>query len=172
MAFEQRARYRKERRKGYSGENFTKPHSFFFGRGMALTHFLAWEGTEQQVWALRQPCALLGILYGENELHAVAKCIGETAGGLSIEKGVWSSADFLMFLEFYFSFFSYEVAGPWGFTTSRSTLSLNQLKPTDILIILNLVVCRGVIHDCCVTQLSSTGLLTNHWTDFWDSREF
>lgn len=69
---------------------------------------------------------------------------------------------FLMFLEFYFSFFSYEVAGPWGFTTSRSTLSLNQLKPTDILIILNLVVCRGVIHDCCVTQLSSTGLLTNH----------
>lgn len=62
-----------------------------------------------------------------------------------------------MFLESDFDFCSCEVAGPWGHIVSEDIPHLNQLETTDTFIILNLVVCRGVIHDCCVEQLGSTG---------------
>lgn len=143
MAFEQQARYRKERRKGYLGENLIKPHTLFQQRNGSET-FPCLRKHGAASLSITSALCFVGILYGENELRAGAKCIGETAGALSIGKGAWSSPDFLTFLEFVFNFFGYEVAGPWGLTTSRNTPHLNQLKPTDTFVILNLVVCRGI----------------------------
>lgn len=145
MAFEQQAQCRKEKEKGLLRENFIKPHSFFQQRNGSETSPCLRKHRAASL-SITSALCFVGILYGENELHAGAKYIGETAGGLSIGKGAWSSADFLTFLEFDFNFFSYEVAGPQGLTTSSNIPHLNQ-KPTDT--ILNLLVCRDVIHDCC-----------------------
>lgn len=144
MAFEQQAQCRKE--KGLLRENFIKPHTFFQQRNGSETSPCLRKHRATSL-SITSALCFVGISYGENELRAGAKCIGETAGGLSIGKGAWSTADFLTFLEFDFNFFSYEVAGPQGLTTSRNIPHLNQ-KPTDT-IILNLLVCRGVICDCC-----------------------
>lgn len=156
MAFEQQAHYRKERRKGYLGDDFIKPHTFYRQRNGSET-FPCLRKHGAASLSITSALCFVGILHGENGLRAGAKCIGEAAGGLSIEKEVWPSANFLTFLESDFDFCFCEVTGPWGHTLSEDIPRLNQLETTGTFIILNLVVCRGVIHDCCVTQLGSTG---------------
>lgn len=126
MAFEQQARHRKERRKGYLGDNFIKPHTSFRQRNGSET-FPCLRKHGAASLSITSALCFVGILYGENELRAGAKCIGEIAGSLSIEKEVRSSANFLTFLEFHFYFFwlwSFWPLGPYnkqGHSTIKST---------------------------------------------------